>query len=212
MSLGGRPLIAFGIEAALRSSRFDRIICSTDDDEIADVAFKTGIEVDRRPATLATDEAAVADVARDFLARSDPKPDILVLVQPTSPFLTPKHICSLLDAMSADFECNSAQTITSVAHNAHAWNQRFFDHGRTGFVFENERLTAFNKQLKPKYFCFGNLVAARPRALFAGADFFAQPSIGIQIEWPYNFDLDVPSDLVLAEAILRAGLVDLGGN
>lgn len=210
--LGGRPMIEYGIDAAVRSGRFERIVCSTDDDEIAAVAMKAGIEVDQRPPMLATDEAAVADVARDFLTRNESEPDLLALVQPTSPFLLPVHIIALLDAMLSDPDCNSGQTITPVPHNAHAWNQRFFDDGRTGFVFAEERKKAFNKQLKPKYFCFGNLVATKPHALLTGADFFAQPSVGVTIKWPYNFDLDVPSDLILAEAILRAGLVQFTGN
>lgn len=208
VKLSGRPLIEYGIYAALRSKCFDRIICSSDDDEIISVALKLGIEIDRRPVELASDDAAVADVARDLLNRNESEPEILVLVQPTSPFILPEHISGLIKAMRKDHTCNSGQTITPVQHNTHAWNQRFFDAGRTGFIFADERTKAFNKQLKPKYFCFGNLVAVKPHALLEGEDFFSQPSVGLQIEWPYNFDLDVPVDLRLAEAIIKSGIVN----
>ncbi len=63
----GKPMIAWTIEAALASGRFFRIIVSTDDEEIAAIAHKYWIMVDRRPDYLATDEARVVDVCADLL-------------------------------------------------------------------------------------------------------------------------------------------------
>jgi CMP-N-acetylneuraminic acid synthetase len=209
VSLDGRPMMEYGILAAKQTGRFERIVCSTDDAEIAACAEKAGIEVDWRPAALATDEAAVADVAREFLQRHDESPELLALIQPTSPFLLPAHVAALLDAMAARPDCNSGQTITPTIHNSHAWNQRLFEDGIVRFMFAEERRSAFNKQRKPKLFSFGNLVAARPAALLAGMDFFAEPSVGVQIDWPYNLDVDSPNDLKLAEAMMHAGLIKL---
>ncbi len=208
--LGGRPMLDYGVKAAQASGCFARIVCSTDDEAIAGRAQALGIEVDWRPAELATDEAAVADVAREFLSRHAVQPDILALIQPTSPFLRPADVQALVAAMDGRPDCNSGQTICPTPHNFHAWNQRLFEDGAVRFMFAEERRSAFNKQRKPKLFSFGNLVAARPRALLAGMDFFAEPSAGVAIEWPYNLDLDTPQDLRLAEALLASGLVTLG--
>ena len=93
--VAGVPLLNYGVRAVQASGRISRIICSTDHDDIAVCARELGIEVDCRPRHLATDDAAVADVAREFLARKG-SPDILVLVQPTSPFLLPEHVQALL--------------------------------------------------------------------------------------------------------------------
>ena len=205
--LGGRPMMAWGIAAAKSVGCCTRIVCSTDDDEIATVALNYGIEVDRRPAVLATDSAAVADVAREFLGRQVVLPEILILVQPTSPFLQPEHLSSLVERMLARPECNSGQTITEVGHNCHAWNQRTYEAGEVHFKFAAERKIAYNKQSKPKLFTFGNLVAVRPRVLMEGLDFFAEPSVGVEIEWPYNLDVDGPTDLRIAELLLQAGIV-----
>ena len=205
-SLGGRAMLDYGVRAAQASGCFERIFCSTDDKEIASRAEAMGIGVDWRPEHLASDEAAVADVAREFLARQAKMPDILALIQPTSPFLLPEHVSELMARMDADPEADSGQTVCPVIHNFHAWNQRIVEDGRVRFKFAEERRVAFNKQRKPKLYTFGNLVAARPRALLAGADFFAEPSVAVEIAWPYNLDVDTLSDLRLAELLLQGGI------
>jgi hypothetical protein len=76
-------------------------------------------------------------------------------------------------------------------------------------VYAAERRRGYNKQSKPPHYLFGNLVAARTRALLAGDGFFAEPSAAVEIRRPYDFDLDTHADIGLAEAILTAGLVRL---
>lgn len=65
----GRPIIAYTIEAAQESGCFERVVVSTEDEEIAAVARQAGAMVDRRPKHLATDAAIVVDVCLDFLDR-----------------------------------------------------------------------------------------------------------------------------------------------
>jgi CMP-N-acetylneuraminic acid synthetase len=206
--VAGVPLLDYGVRAAQASGRLARIVCSTDDEAIARRAAALGIDVDRRPADLATDAAAVADVARDFLTRRG-TPDVLVLVQPTSPFLLPEHVTALLDAMAADPAARSGQTVTPCPHNHHAWNQREVADGHVRFTFAAERAAAYNKQTKPRHFVFGNLVAARSAALLAGEAFFAEPSVAVEVPAPYDFDLDAPGDVAVADALVRGGAVCL---
>jgi CMP-N-acetylneuraminic acid synthetase len=198
----------FVVRAAKASGRLARIVCSTDDTQIAARAQELGIEVDWRPVGLATDESPVAEVAREFLGRAG-APDILVLVQPTSPFLLPEHVRLLLDAMTADRAARSAQTVTVCPHNHHAWNQREVRDGHIRFRFPAERAAAYNKQTKPKHYVFGNLVAVRAAALLDGEGFFAEPSVAVEIPAPYDFDLDTPGDLATAEALIHEGVVRL---
>ena len=81
--LAGRPLIAWTIEAALRSKRLDRYVVSTEDPEIAEVSRQYGAEVIDRPAELATDEATTLSVLKRLLAQVSV--EIVVLLQATSP-------------------------------------------------------------------------------------------------------------------------------
>lgn len=206
--LAGVPLLDYGVRAAQAAGRLERIVCSTDDERIAARARHLGLEVDRRPVDLATDAAPVAEVAREFLQRAG-APDLLVLVQPTSPFLLPEHVGALLDAMARDGEARSGQTVARCPHNHHAWNQREVVDGRVRFKFPAERAGAYNKQAKPVHYVFGNLVAARASALLEGEGFFAEPSVVVEIVPPYDFDLDAPGDAAIAEALLAAGTVRL---
>ncbi len=136
---------------------------------------------------------------------------MLALIQPTSPFLRIEDVQQLIDAMVADPGARSGQTICACPHNHHAWNQRELDADgrRVAFRFAEERSAAYNKQKKPKLFVFGNLVVTRSRALLDGDDFFATPSLAVEIPRPYDFDLDTQEDRVLAEALLESGSVVL---
>jgi CMP-N-acetylneuraminic acid synthetase len=206
--LNGRPMIDYGVKAAIESSCFSRIICSTDDKNIADRARYLGVDIDIRSNELSGDDVAVADVAIEYLMRQNNNiPDWLFLVQPTSPFLLVKHILSLMTKLQNNPDAMSGQTITPVSHNNHAWNQRSINaNGITEFKFKEDRMGAYNKQRKPKLYTFGNLVAVKPEALFKGMGFFAEPSIGCKIESPYNFDVDNFDDLQFANMIIGNGL------
>lgn len=95
--LGGKPLIAYTIEEALKSKYIDRVIVSTDDKEIAAIAKKSGAEVPfLRPKELAKDTSSSLSVvlhALNYLEKEENyHPGIIVFLQPTSPFRTAKHI------------------------------------------------------------------------------------------------------------------------
>lgn len=209
LSLGGRPMLDYGVRAGMASGRLERLICSSDDERILGPARELGIEVDVRPDELSGDDVAVADVAQEFLARQPAPPDVIVLIQPTSPFLLPEHIGPVLD-LFADPTINSAHNISLGSHNSHAWNQRMIGPDkRIEFLFADERKQAYNKQRKPRLHVFGNLIAARSDALLRGEGFYAEPVAGVEIPHPYNYDLDGPDDLVIAEALLKSGAIKL---
>ncbi|MBU4298540.1 acylneuraminate cytidylyltransferase family protein [Patescibacteria group bacterium] len=86
--LSGKPLIAWTIEAALKSKYVGRVIVSTEDKEIARVSEKWGAEVIKRPEILATDTTKTTDVifhALNVLKKQKTFPYAIVVLQPTSP-------------------------------------------------------------------------------------------------------------------------------
>ncbi|MEK7067231.1 MAG: acylneuraminate cytidylyltransferase family protein [Patescibacteria group bacterium] len=95
--LGGKPLIAYTIETALKSGVFDRVILSTDDRKIAEVGRRYGAEVPfMRPKELAKDDTATLPVllhAVSYLKEIENySADYIMILQPTSPFRQPFHI------------------------------------------------------------------------------------------------------------------------
>lgn len=112
--VGGRPLIAWTIDAAMSARADLRVVVSTDDDEIAEIALAHGAEVPfRRPAELAGDATtteAVVIHALDALANGGPDADATVLLQPTSPVRLP----GTLDRAIAQFEESGADSLVGV--------------------------------------------------------------------------------------------------
>lgn len=97
LPLCGKSLVQRAWECARDSEVFDRVILSTDDEEIASHGRSAGVEVPfLRPAALADDSSPMIDVAvhaLDFLRESEGDiPDALMILQPTSPLRTPEHI------------------------------------------------------------------------------------------------------------------------
>jgi CMP-N,N'-diacetyllegionaminic acid synthase len=92
----GKPLIAYTIEAALGSYFLNRIVVSTEDEEIANIAKEYGVQVIKRPKKLAQDKTLIQPVLEQvlkYLERTeDYKPYGIVLLNPTSPLRTTQHI------------------------------------------------------------------------------------------------------------------------
>ncbi|HOL48917.1 MAG TPA: acylneuraminate cytidylyltransferase family protein, partial [bacterium] len=90
MLLNGKPLIAYPIETALKSSVFDDVIVSTDSEKIAEIAKQFGANVPfMRPKKLATDKSPVVDTIvwtiNKYEKKYNTKIDILVILQATTP-------------------------------------------------------------------------------------------------------------------------------
>jgi CMP-N,N'-diacetyllegionaminic acid synthase len=89
----GKPLIAYTIEPALKSAYIDRVIVSTDDEEIATISKMYGADVPFiRPSHLATDEAKTIDVVLHAIQIIDESYDYVVILQPTQPMRTVEQI------------------------------------------------------------------------------------------------------------------------
>lgn len=123
--LAGKPLIAWSIEQALESGRFDCVHVSTDDPGIAEVARAHGADVPYlRPAELAEDTTPTEPVmtyALDWYERAGQIFDAIVLLQPTSPLRFPGTLDAALDA----FEARGSESLLGVCENHHFfWRNR----------------------------------------------------------------------------------------
>lgn len=116
LPLGSKPLIGWTIEAAQNSCYIDNIFISTDDQEIADVASQFGITVpELRPEELSTSTATTQSVLFYTLENYAKEADIVVLLQPTSPLRTAKHIDEAIESLVE----KSAFSVVSVTPCEH---------------------------------------------------------------------------------------------
>ena len=114
LSFCGKPLIAWTIEQALATRAVDRVIVSTDCEEIATVALTFGAEVPGlRPAELSTDTSSTEDVllyVAKQIAEQETEPKNIILLQCTSPIRFPGTI----DKALSEFEAKKADSLVSV--------------------------------------------------------------------------------------------------
>jgi len=211
----GKPLIEYTINAAKKAGTVDRIICSTDHSKIADIVRSHGAEIIDRPNHLSGDLVSSIDVMLHVVEAMEKKEgavaEIFILFQPTSIFITSEHIDLAVNALIDNPQANSSQTVVKVPHQFHAYNQRkMYDNGRDiAFVFQDEREKGYNKQTKPVYYTYGNLIVTRTRSLIEKRTLFGRPSIPIVIPLYCAYDLDGYEDIELAELMIKNKLVQV---
>jgi len=120
--LDGYPLISYSIAAALQSRSIDRVIVSTDDQEIADIALRWGAEVPFfRPEELAGDHVQDLPVfihSIEWLeANENYHPDIIVQLRPTSPFRPKNSLDEAINLLQNDKNADSVRCITESGQN-----------------------------------------------------------------------------------------------
>ena len=115
----GKPMIAWSIEAAIESKCFDRIIVSTDDKEIAEVAIKYGADVPfMRPASLSDDHTATIPVIKhaiNWQIENGLVPEYVCCIYATAPFIQSKDILKGLEVLETS-QCDYAFSATSYPY------------------------------------------------------------------------------------------------
>ena len=114
--MAGKPLIQYTIGAA-QKSRIDKIVVSTDDNEIRKVVEKLGVDVIMRPDELAQDSTPTLPVLLDVVEKLEEKFDAVVTLQPTSPLRKPQHIDDALSLFEKDEKADSLVSVVEVPHN-----------------------------------------------------------------------------------------------
>lgn len=133
--LAGKPLIVHSIESAKKSHYIDRLILSTDDLEIAQVAQSAECEVPfMRPANLSGDNVTDYPVimhALTFLREHEGyEPDIVVQLRPTSPLRTTRHIDDVIELLAAHPEADSIRTIAEPEQSPY----KMYRVGQSGYL------------------------------------------------------------------------------
>ncbi len=204
--IAGRPLIAYAIEAARNAASVDRVLVSTDDSEIANVAGGLGAEVPfLRPAELADDTAPMLGVLRHALAWLESQGvavEALVLLQPTSPLRMGRHV----EEAIALFRSASASSVVSVVEVPHQFNpvsvMKLSVQG-TLAPFLGDQALVTRRQDKPKAYARNGpaVLVCHPQTLRSGELYGASCRPYVMSE-DDSLDIDTPRDLQLAEQAL----------
>ncbi len=198
----GKPMIAYSIEAALNSGCFDKVIVSTDDQEIADVAVKYGAEVPfLRPDNISDDFATTMDVmqhAIQWCVDQDLEVDNVCCIYATAPFILPEYIKQGLVSVSSP-NVEYAFSATSFPFAI----QRAISVDQNGFVamFSPEFANTRSQDLEEAYHDAGQFYWGKSSAFLAGKAIFAQHSKAVLLPRKRVQDIDTPEDWELAETL-----------
>jgi CMP-N-acetylneuraminic acid synthetase len=205
-TLGGRPLIAWTIDAALRAAGLGRVVVSTDDDEVANAAAEAGAEVPfRRPTELAADSSEALSVIRHAVEQIDAqgwRADAVVYLQPTSPLRGAKPITRAIELLQSG-ECDTAVSVVRVPHNMTPESlMREESGGLLEFVAPPEARRFRRQDKRLLYVRNGPAVLALTRAVLERGELYGARVKAIEMGTIESCDIDEPLDLAIAERLL----------
>ena len=198
MPLRGRPLLAYTVEQARRVSALDLTVVSTDDREIAAIAEGLGVRVVDRPAALATNEAPTEWAllhALDTLA-SEQVFDLVVVLEPTSPFRTADTIRSCLERIAA----SDAPALLTVCPTYQSLGR--VENGR--FRRLDPSAPRRRQERQPLYFECSSVYICRTEHLRRTGSLVADDWLAVPVPADEVFDINNAEDFVIAEALMAS--------
>ncbi len=199
--LHGKPLIGWSIDAARAARYVSRVVVSSEDAGILEVARVQGAQIPFvRPAELARDETPGMDVVLHAL---DQLPDYewVVLLQPTSPL----RLAADIDAAIECCLSTGAPACVSVCESAASpwWMFRLDDGGRMHSFLPKEQRTVRRQDLPELYALNGAIYVARTAWLRETRSFLSDDTVAYVMPTERSVDIDTLFDFQLAECLLR---------
>ena len=202
LDLCGKPLIAYTIEAALKSKYIDKVIVSSDDEEILNISSNFGADIIKRPIDLANDTATTFDTIKHTIDNFE-KYDYIVLLQPTSPLRNEKHIDEAIELL----EKKKADAIVSVCEMDHSplWSNTLPKDGNMSNFLKDEILNKRSQDLEKYYRLNGAIYICKTSKLLEEKSFILKKKIFAYImDRKNSIDIDEKVDFDMAEVILKS--------
>lgn len=203
--LNGKPLIAYTIEEAKKSKYLDRIIVSTEDEEIASVCRNFDAEVPfLRPKELAEDNSPTVDCVihmLDWLKENEKyKPDYVCLLQCTSPLRTFEDIDGTIEKMIST-DMDGAVSVCEAEVNPY-WSNVFNGDQLKYFLEEGRKITR-RQDLPRIYRLNGAVYAVNTHILKKENTFEPENMTGYIMKNENSIDIDEEIDFVIAESLMK---------
>ena len=201
-SVGGIPLVVRTINAALKSKQINKIIVSTDDNRIADIAIDNGVEVVKRPSKISGDtassELALLDTLMQIKNRDNYVPEIIVFLQCTSPFTVLDDIDGTINSLvSNDADC--ALAVTKFDH--FLWKYDKNKDSLIGVNHDEKKLRKRRQELSTQYLETGSVYVMKTKEFIKYKKrFFGRIAYHV-IPKHRVFEIDEPVDLITSNFI-----------
>jgi CMP-N-acetylneuraminic acid synthetase len=201
LKLNGKPLITWSIEAGLKSAYIDKLIVSSDNDEILNIANNHPIDTLRRPNELADDKTSSFETIKHVIDNSV-KYDYVVMLQATSPLRNHKHIdkaIELLEEKNAD----AIISVCEVNHNP-LWSNIIDDSLSLKGFLKDDVLNKRSQDLEKYYQLNGAIYICKISKFIEEKGFFLKDNIyAFKMDRGSSIDIDERIDLKIAEALIE---------
>ena len=202
--LQGRPLVAHSIDSAKDSALINRIVVSTDDKEIANVAREYGAETIDRPSRISGDESSSEDAlihSLEMLRKTDDyTPDLVVFLQPTSPF---RRHDDIDNAISLLIEAGADSAFSSyIGHFEGRWRMDSTETLQpTNY---DPRKRPRRQDYPPEFIENGSIYVFRPEVLYGSGSRLGGRVVTYEMPTLYSHQVDSLMDLKIIDQIMEA--------
>lgn len=204
-ALAGRSLLDYTARAARDSGVIDRLVLSTESEEIAEAGRRAGLDVPfLRPASLAADDTPMLPVithAIDALAADGWVAEIVVLLQPTSPLRQPNHIRDAVDLLRKTRADSVVSVIEVPRHLSPDYVMKIDDGVLKPFLAEGARITR-RQDARPAYSRDGTVYVCWRRTIERFGSIYGEDCRPLVIDAAHSLSIDSPADWDAAERLL----------
>ena len=205
LKLGGKTLLELAIQSAQESRLVTRIIVSTEDSEMQQVAQSTGVEVLKRPEELATDTATVWAVTRHAVQwlgeQENWHADVAVLLQPTTPFRRGTHIDDTVQLL-LDSGSESAMTVREVDYPP-VWMMKIGSDAKLSHLIESDQVYTRRQDTPRTYQPAGMVYVIRPKILLDVKMLPGKDTRGVPVPFEESINIDEMWQYHLAQSIWK---------
>jgi N-acylneuraminate cytidylyltransferase len=203
--LAGKPLIAYSIEAAVKSKYINKLVVSTEDEEISRVSKSYNADVIMRPEELARDDSLTIDAVihvLNFLENEGYFADLVVLLQPTSPLRTYLDINESIELFIQNKgKCDSIVSVCEFEHSPY-WSLKIED-GYIKPIFGDNYLKTRRQDLPKSFIPNGAISISTSDKLKKSKTFYTNRTLPYFMKVDKSIDMDSQMDFSLAQLILR---------
>lgn len=203
--LNGKPLLAYTIEAALKSKCFDTVMVSTDSKKYAKIAIEYGAEVPfLRGNENSADNASPWEVVKEVLLKYEDlgkEFDTFALLQPTSPLRNAKDIRNAYAELK-EKDANAVVSMCELECSMHLVNTLPDDLSMTGFI-SNEQYNMRRQDIRPYYRFNGAVYISKVKTFYEHMNIYDDKCYAYIMDRSRSYDIDDINDIRIVEALMK---------
>ncbi|MCK4348560.1 MAG: acylneuraminate cytidylyltransferase family protein [Thermoplasmatales archaeon] len=204
----GKPLIAWTIEQAKKSKYIDKVVVSTEDEEIAEISKKYGAEVIKRPGELAKDDSPTSDAimhAINWFEERGEYFEIVVLLEPTSPLRDVEDIDKCVEILIGNPKAKAIVGVAKLESSHPEFNMVI---NEEGFIRKTDGTTNFKvlrrQDLEDVYFFEGSIYISEVGVLKQKRTFYHELTLAYVVPKYKSLEVDELCDFICIEALMKA--------